>query len=77
MTAALFALLGAVAGIVEIVLLWRGAGSGADPFGVILRLFLVGSVLFSAALAGYLFPAGEGWVAGFVVSGIVVANTRG
>jgi hypothetical protein len=74
MTAALFALLGVVAGVVEVALLWRATGSGADPFGVILRLFLVGSVLLVAAVAGQLLPASAGWAAGFGASATIVAR---
>jgi hypothetical protein len=74
--AALFALLGTLAGVVEVALLWRAASSGGDPVGVILRLLLVGSVLLAAAVAGHLLPAGAGWAAGFAASGTIVARKR-
>ena len=61
-----FALLGTLAGVVEIVLLRRTVGPGVGPFGVVVRLLLVGSVLYIAALEGHLIPAAAGWAVGFL-----------
>lgn len=69
----MFTLLGALAGVAEAALLRRSVSSRVPPFGMILRLVMVGSILIAAAVAGHLLPAALGWAAGFAGTSFIVA----
>lgn len=71
MTEGLFALAGVVAGVAQAGMLARSAMRGPHPLSIIVRLLGVGVVLFFAARAGHLFAAACGWMAGFVVTGVL------
>lgn len=68
MNAWLFALAGAFAGVAQAGLLVRTLRENAHPLSFLLRLLLVGGVLFVAARAGGLLPAAAGWFTGFCAS---------
>jgi len=63
----LYAALGAAAASLQAALLRRSARQGEAPFGVLLRLLLVGGALTVGALGGQLLPTAVGWACTFAV----------
>lgn len=68
MTAALFGLSGAAAGVVQVWLLGRSARGGSHPLSFVVRLLLIAALLVLAATSGQLLPGALGWVMGFFVA---------
>jgi hypothetical protein len=71
---ALWALIGALAGAVEVAFLRHAAHSRLGPTGLAWRMLMVGSVLVAAVLAAQLLPAAAGWATGFALSGFVAVR---
>lgn len=69
-----FAVLGALAGVFEVWLMTRAVGKRFHPASALLRLFVVGSVLYMAARSGHLLPGAVGWATAFAVSVAVAAR---
>jgi hypothetical protein len=72
MSAALYFVLGAVAGVVEALSLRRAARDGVGPFAALLRLALVAGVLVLAALGGQLLAGALGWASGLGLCAVVL-----
>ncbi|MCA9693358.1 MAG: hypothetical protein R3A51_19110 [Nannocystaceae bacterium] len=74
MILALFASLGAIAGVAQSMLLRASAGGRPHPLAGLARLLLVGAALTVAAARGCLLPATIGWVAAFSLTGLALAR---
>lgn len=64
------ALGGAAAGMVQAGLLARVARNGPDPLSFLVRLVLVGTVLFLAARTGHLAAGAAAWSAALIAAGV-------
>jgi len=65
----LFIPVGVAAGVFQALLLGRAARAGVHPLEVLLRLLLVGAVLFASAVFGHLLAGASGWAGGFAITG--------
>jgi di/tricarboxylate transporter len=70
--AALFAMSGLAAGLIQSGLVARSARRAPHPAAFAARYLLVGAVLVTAALAGQLVICAAGWLAGFAGGAAVV-----
>jgi hypothetical protein len=71
MVAALFIVVGVVAGTVHARMLARAAAQVPHPLALALRFSLVACVLVTAAVTSHLFAAAGGWAAGFAVAAVI------
>ena len=68
------AAIGCATGVAQTVLLRRATGRGLGAPGMLVRVLLVASVLFAAALSGLLAAAVAGWTAGFGAGAVALAR---
>ncbi|WP_338865010.1 hypothetical protein [Myxococcus stipitatus] len=72
-----FVLAGVGVGLVQSRLLASSVRGGAHLLSLLLRLGLVGAVLFLSARAGHLASGAAGWFAGFVAASVWLQRRMG